>query len=294
MLGKLIPCGGGPPIALVKPTLVVGRNPESDVRLLCRSVSGRHCELRFRDGFWWARDLGSKNGTAVNGARCEQRRLAPEDTLSFGAQRFVLAYPSAEKPARPPGANLDIEDLAADYLTGRDETSATPPRPALPRPLRPSTHTAPGVGKLVPCGGGDPIALIPPETLLGRSPACDVCLRFPTVSGKHCKLTWRDGYWFVTDLNSSNGTSVNGVRCRRKCLPPGSVLALAQHRFTAHYTPTADAPPPDEEDVFAQGLLEKLGLSKKLGAGGPSARTAAGDDPDLNRKRYSLEPDEEP
>jgi adenylate cyclase len=149
------------------------------------------------------------------------------------------------------------------------------------------------VGQLLPCGGGDPIALLPPEALVGRSPACDICLRLATVSGKHCKLTWRDGYWFVEDLNSSNGTSVNGVRCQRQCLPPASVLGLAQHRFAIHYAAAGDGPPPSEENVFAQSLLEKLGLSKPRDAGGQADRAEAEDDADLRRKRYSLEPDEE-
>jgi adenylate cyclase len=291
MLGKLVPCGGGVPVPLMKPKLVVGRHPDCDITVPCKTVSSRHCELQFRDSFWWVRDLDSKNGTKVNGVRCAEQRLAQDDILGFGRQRYVLTYASAAQQARPPAANEDIESLALNFLIGREEPAAA--RPA-PQAQRPRTQKGPGVGLLLPCGGGDPIALVPPEALIGRSPACDICLRMSTVSGKHCKLTWRDGYWFVEDLNSSNGTSVNGVRCTRQCLPPESVLGLAQHRFVIHYTPTADGPPPSEENIFAQGLLEKLGLAQQLGAGEQAAGAGAEEDADLKRRRYNLEPDEEP
>ena len=291
MLGKLVPCGGGVPVALTKATLVLGRHLDCDIPILCKTVSGRHCELTFREGAWWVRDLGSKNGTAVNGTLCDQKRLAPDDILAVGKQRYVVNYASAAKLPRPPAANDAVEDLALQYLTGGDEPAPARPAPAKPSP--PRSRAGAAAAKLVPCGGGDPILLTPPEVVVGRSPACDVCLRLGTVSARHCKLTYRDGYWFVEDLNSSNGTSVNGVRCQRKCLPPESVLALAHHRFTIHYTPTGDAPPPDEENIFAQGLLEKLGLAKQLGEGGRSARADAEDDPDLKRRRYTLGPDDD-
>jgi adenylate cyclase len=105
--------------------------------------------------------------------------------------------------------------------------------------------------------------------VIGRHPACDVCLQFPSVSGKHCKLNFQEGHWFVEDLHSRNGTWVDGLRCQKKCLLPQSVLGLARYRFTMHYTPTGPLPPPetDSEDIFAQSLLEKAGLAKLLKAG---------------------------
>lgn len=100
MLGKLIPCGGGPPLPLLKSNLLVGRKPECDLTISCSTVSGRHCLLEFIDGWWWVRDLESKNGTAVNGHRCDKRRIVPNDILSVGRQRMVVDYQATARMGR--------------------------------------------------------------------------------------------------------------------------------------------------------------------------------------------------
>ena len=69
MLGELLPCGGGRPIPLLKPKLVVGRQRQCDISLPFTTVSSRHSEMEYRQGCWHVRDLGSKNGTYVNGRK---------------------------------------------------------------------------------------------------------------------------------------------------------------------------------------------------------------------------------
>ena len=59
MLGQLIPLGGGDPIPLKKPKLLVGRRPSCDIRLDLSNVSSQHCELAFINGYWRVRDLHS-------------------------------------------------------------------------------------------------------------------------------------------------------------------------------------------------------------------------------------------
>ena len=63
------------------------------------------------------------------------------------------------------------------------------------------------------------------------------------------------------------------------------------HRYTIHYLATSSDPPPDDESVFSQGLLEKLGLSKKLGGDDPPGRAIAKDEADSDRKPYNLDLD---
>jgi FHA domain len=64
------------------------------------------------------------------------------------------------------------------------------------------------------------------ELLIGRHPNCDVVMSDETVSRRHARLTFRDGGWIVQDLDSTNGTRLNGQHVGRCRLRPGDQLAL--------------------------------------------------------------------
>jgi len=65
------------------------------------------------------------------------------------------------------------------------------------------------------------------ELLLGRSRGCDVVLGSDAVSRRHARLVFRDGHWVLCDLESTNGTTVNGVRVGRCRLRPGDRVVFA-------------------------------------------------------------------
>jgi len=67
-----------------KSDLVLGRSRGCDVVLSSEAVSRRHAQLFFRDGNWVIRDLGSTNGTTVNGLRVGRCRLRPGDRVALG------------------------------------------------------------------------------------------------------------------------------------------------------------------------------------------------------------------
>jgi adenylate cyclase len=116
------------------------------------------------------------------------------------------------------------------------------------------------LGQLIPCGGGDAIPLLAPKLLVGRRSSCDIKLDFQNVSSHHCEFELKEGYWHIRDLNSSNGIKVNGERCLTKVLTPGDEVQIARHRFRIEYHVTGSAPVPDDENPFAQSLMEKAGL----------------------------------
>jgi hypothetical protein len=64
------------------------------------------------------------------------------------------------------------------------------------------------------------------ELLVGRHDACDVTVGHPSVSRRHARLSFRDGHWVLRDLDSTNGTRVNGKRVVRCRLEPGDRLSL--------------------------------------------------------------------
>src|SRR5262245_30702362 len=122
-------------------------------------------------------------------------------------------------------------------------------------------------GELVPIGGGDNIPLCRDVLTMGRRESCDVPLPFPNVSGKHCELIFHEGYWYIRDLGSTNGTKVNGARIialQKKVLRSGDEITIARRRYTINYThPVGQRALDeilDEEDVMSQSLLEKAGL----------------------------------
>ncbi len=127
-------------------------------------------------------------------------------------------------------------------------------------------------GKLEPIGGGDPIPLLSEKLLVGRRESCDIVLRFKNVSAHHCQLYVSEGYWFARDLNSRNGTRVNGDgdRISTKRLDPGATIQFANHRYIIEYEPVdlgaTGAPPTDDgglRNILGQSLLDRAGLDRR-------------------------------
>lgn len=250
MLGRLVPCGGGQPIPLLKPRLVLGRLDSCDIPLRFSTVSGRHCELELRDGYWYVQDLGSTNGTRVNNLPCQSGRLLPNDILSIASHRYTVVY----TPPREP-------------VVARQES----PTPAVRAPVA-QADTRGALGRLVPCGGGEPIPLRRPRLVVGRHAQCDVVLHSGAVSGRHCELELRDGAWHVRDLGSRHGIRVDGTACHSAQLKPGSVLWIAGQRYHVEYAgPGGKHTPRPPSSLFGRSLLEAAGLQgiQDLPSGGP-------------------------
>jgi adenylate cyclase len=116
--------------------------------------------------------------------------------------------------------------------------------------------------ELVPVKGGDPIPLLRPKLVIGRRESCDICLRFPNVSGRHCELTFQDGYWSIRDLNSTNGIRVNGERIIQKNLVPGVRVTIADREYVIEYSAAGTNTLNEmmEDNIMDQPLLEKAGL----------------------------------
>jgi hypothetical protein len=70
--------------------LIIGRSRTCDVVVTCSDVSRRHARLLFRDGSWFVHDLGSTNGTTVNGTRVGRCRLQAGDRLTVGTHRLEI------------------------------------------------------------------------------------------------------------------------------------------------------------------------------------------------------------
>src|ERR1700686_5492420 len=88
MRAQLVPLEGGPPLEVLKDMTLFGRDEDCDVRLDHKSVSKLHCVIVKTDGLLLLRDLGSTNGTRVNGTRVRRACLLPNDQVSIAHYKF--------------------------------------------------------------------------------------------------------------------------------------------------------------------------------------------------------------
>jgi pSer/pThr/pTyr-binding forkhead associated (FHA) protein len=111
-------------LAIRKFPTFIGRHRDCNLRIAARQVSRRHCVLKARDGWLIVCDLGSCNGTLVNGQHVHgERILHPGDELEIGPITFEISY-------NPPAVALTSAE-AADTLvmaqsTAFDECSPDP------------------------------------------------------------------------------------------------------------------------------------------------------------------------
>ena len=230
-------------MALSKPRLVLRLKREAGAFPTAPDV-----ELRFLEGWWHVRKIDSGCLLEVNGNASAACRLNPNDVLNISGKFYRITF---NAPASEPETPVVVAPGEA----------AAPTAPAVrpsPPPAKPARELE--LGLLVPCGGGPAIVLRKPNILIGRSSGCDVVLPFPFVSSRHCTLEWIQGYWQMTDLDSKNGTTVDGMAYHQKWVLPGSIIGLMKQRFQVDYQPQGERPSlvDDDEAVLPTRSLMKL------------------------------------
>lgn len=75
---------------LTKRRVVIGRSAECDIRLADPNVSRRHAEIVQEGATYWISDLGSTNGTEVNGRRLRKAKLEHGDAITLGSTELVF------------------------------------------------------------------------------------------------------------------------------------------------------------------------------------------------------------
>ena len=120
MYGELIPLGGGDPIPLLKKQLLIGRRESCDIVLRFANVSAHHCQLVVNGGYWYIRDMQSRNGVKVNGIKVEEKRVDPGDSLAVAKHNYELLYSPADLGAiGPPPADGVPNEIMAESLLSR-------------------------------------------------------------------------------------------------------------------------------------------------------------------------------
>lgn len=220
--------------------LVFGRDAASDVVIDSTEVSRRHAVIAPGAEGYTVEDT-SANGVLVNGERITGRRtLTRGDVLRLGPAEFRFyaeaAPPPPESPTPPPpGAAHRLYDTAHGIPA---MVPAFPTRPTAPPPL---------ATVLVRSGSlrGQRLPIRTPVVNIGRAEYNDLVFGDASVSAAHAKLQRREEVWILTDLDSTNGTFVDGEPLRGELpLMPGSTVRFGD--VTVLFDPTdlrGPAPP---------------------------------------------------
>lgn len=109
---------------LTAASTTVGRRPDCGLRLPIGDVSRQHCEVTVGSSVW-VKDLGSSNGTYVNGKRVAESKLNPGDVLGVGPVQFVVQVDD-----KPENVVEPKERSAPPAATAGAATGSTTKKPA--------------------------------------------------------------------------------------------------------------------------------------------------------------------
>lgn len=205
---------------------LVGRSKECDFVLDRRTASSRHAIIEIKSGQPLLRDLGSLNGTYLNGDRIEKEQDKPlldGDKVWLASYTLEIKLPSTDSETRTDqfANNTIVEGPAvgapeqappapeAQEYADADLTLVPNRAPSRGADIALLRHQNPrlvignrGLRKILPIQGM--------SCIVGRnSQDCNLVIPHHTVSKQHAKIEVKDGAFRATDLNSANGTFVN-------------------------------------------------------------------------------------
>ncbi|MGD0799753.1 MAG: FHA domain-containing protein [Terracidiphilus sp.] len=180
-----------------KNSWVIGRGPTCDLVVPEASVSTRHCQLTLNADGYTLEDLGSTNGTFINGVR-----IAPAQPVSLAhGERVIL------------GNQVPMPWPIASATKPAGSQFQPPVQPTVKSPARPGAR----------------------RITIGRSPDSDVQIDLPIVSWNHAVITEENGQYIIEDQNSRNGTAIGelGNRIQRSVLIPSDEVYLGSYKIAA-------------------------------------------------------------
>lgn len=111
----------------LRPTNIIGRSSECDISLAAAHLSRRHAELSVVDGILYVKDLGSANGTFLNGRQITEGRVKRGDELRFDTLNFGVIGPTddmSQTTIRQPGKPALNAEKASPRVVTHTQDSA--------------------------------------------------------------------------------------------------------------------------------------------------------------------------
>jgi len=197
--------------------ITIGRMDENIVVLPVSSVSRRHAQVVRQEENFFVIDLGSGNGTMLNGTKIrsnEKHLLRNNDLISIDAYdlRFYLTDEALESSYNQEVTDSDILEVKLLKKVIR----------ALDKEIVPSLEVLNGVAEGKKIYFSDEMG----ELVIGRDPSCEFPINEFVMSRKHAKISKRWGGIVIRDLESKNGTFINNRRVVEEFLHDGDRVAL--------------------------------------------------------------------
>ena len=208
-VGRLITPDGTREFPLKPGENSVGRE-SADVLLSHNTVSRKHASVTVEDGKVIVADAGSTNGTYVDGKKLEpgaEVELKDGSDVVFGS--FSLRYQAAAESEEQRVESEEPADVEACEAAVEPEDVAEQEDEAVDT----EEPVADVVGWLVAKDGSCRLEIHSGTNTVGRRAADnDIDIPDPYCSGRHADLIYEDGTFTITDVGSTNGTLVNGVK----------------------------------------------------------------------------------
>lgn len=229
--GRVISLVDGKEYEVPDTGVVIGRDASCDIVVAQNEVSRRHAEILPGEGGYVVRDV-SANGVLVNGERVQgSHRLMRSDVLCIGTEEFrfyadVTSSAAAAGPSPSHGHGPELVPKIFDSLptapTARQSgatrvvhaggAAESPQAAATAYDLPPVLATLELLDVGPTQGTRQPLRM--PVVQVGRGPQNDVQLPDESVSDVHARLHRRADGWYLVDLDSTNGSFVDGERVR--------------------------------------------------------------------------------
>ena len=251
--GRLVSLTDGREYTIVSASLVLGREAGCDVVVPGKDVSRRHAEIVASPKGYLLVD-SSTNGVFINDERVQgQRLLARGDVIRIGEENFRFysdqaapapaPAPAASAPAAPQAPPAPPPAAAARLQNTSFGMPATPrPTAPAPSPAAAGAGGGPLANFLVRSGllKGQRLVVKTPVANIGRADYNDLVVPDESVSTSHAKLQRREGIWVLVDLESTNGTFVDGERIAADTpIAPGTMVRFGDVQLV--FEPTDDA-----------------------------------------------------
>ncbi len=258
-------------IPLIASSVTLGRKDDCEIIVDCSEVSRHHARITVQEGGLTLEDLGSTNGTVLNGRRLRKPEpLNGGDIIVVGQVHYLVIPPGNAGNMTILGGRLGRVD--DNYVVDQPDPNMTGLRMPFPKPpgwseqddfadvklaarkpldilterlAREPALVEGAAAVLMILSEKNKHTLLPlkdgkQQWTLGRKPGNDVEVSHVTVSSRHAVLTQQAGRWQVEDKQSTNGTRVNRKKIETSPLADGDILRLGKVDLLFKSLPLSD------------------------------------------------------